>query len=70
MPKCPYCNKEISIEDFFEVITKETKKGKIKKKVSGFKGEMIKSSAWGGHKMWVCPSCDAILGFSEYAVGS
>ena len=30
MRKCPYCSKEIHLVDFFEVSTKETKKGKIR----------------------------------------
>jgi len=31
MPKCPYCEAEVNIEDFYEVLTKTTKKGEIKK---------------------------------------
>lgn len=31
MSKCPYCNVEIHLEDFFDVREKETKKGKLKK---------------------------------------
>ena len=69
MPKCPYCKKDLIIEDFFEVTTKETKKGKIKVKVGDFKGEAHSVRGW-GVKMWACPACDMILGFSEYAVGS
>lgn len=69
MPKCPYCKKELYIEDFFEVSTKETKKGKIKAKVRGFRGESLERG-WSGFKMWACPSCDAVLGFSEYRYAS
>ena len=41
MSKCPYCNVEIHLEDFFDVIEKETKKGTIKKRIGAFKGERI-----------------------------
>ena len=66
MSKCPYCQKDLTIEDFFEVITKETKKGIIKTKIGGFKGASYKSIGY-GVKMWACPGCDTILGFSEYS---
>ena len=71
MSKCPYCNAEIHLEDFFEVTEKETKKGTIKKRIGEFKGE----KEWVGVarnnvRMWVCPSCDKILGFSESAYDS
>jgi len=69
MPKCPYCKKDLIIEDFFEVSTKVTRKGKIKAKVKGFRGEK-RSKGWGGYKMWSCPACDNILGFSEYKYSS
>ena len=46
MPKCPYCKKDLIIEDFFEVSTKVTRKGKIKAKVKGFRGEK-RSKGWG-----------------------
>ena len=65
MSKCPYCKKDLIIEDFFEVTTKETKKGKVKAKVRGFKGERHEIVRK-GYKMWACPACDTILGFSEY----
>ncbi len=61
MGKCPYCSKDLHIEDFFVVEKKETKKGKIKTRVREFKGEIQ-----GYCKMWVCPSCETILGFSDY----
>ncbi len=72
MGKCPYCNKELHIEDFFEHTKKETKKGKIKVRVGDFKGESISPSrlCWGDCKMWVCPSCDTILGFSDHGYKS
>jgi len=68
MGKCPYCSKELHIEDFFVVKQRETKKGKIKTKVGEFKGESIEPPRLGvgDIKMWACPSCDAILGFTEY----
>ena len=65
MSKCPYCKADLHIEDFFEVKTKETKKGKIKTKRGSFKGAFI-DKGWHRLKMWACPRCDTILGFSEY----
>jgi hypothetical protein len=63
MAICPYCEAEIHIEDFFEQKIKKTKKGEIKKKIGLFKGEALMMMRI---KMWACPSCDKILGFSEY----
>lgn len=67
MGKCPYCSKEIHIEDFFIIEKRETKKGTINTSVGKFIGETIVPAAgWSrGCKMWCCPSCDAILGFTE-----
>jgi hypothetical protein len=65
MPKCPYCKNELAIEDFFITEQKETKKGKIKTRVKGFNGQEL-SMGINRAKMWVCPSCDSILGFTEY----
>ena len=61
MSKCPYCKVDLHIEDFFVVTERETKKGKIKTMIRGFRGE-----EHGYIKMWSCPECDTILGFSEY----
>ena len=69
MPKCSHCKKELIIEDFFDVQMKETKKGKIKAKVRGFRGESIERGM-SGFKMWDFPSCDSILGFSEFRSSS
>jgi len=66
MGKCPYCDKDLCLEDFFEFEVKESKKGKIKKQLTGLKGDFISLGARHGAKMWVCPACDKILGFSEY----
>ena len=64
MSKCPYCNAEISLEDFFDVIEKE-KKGIVKKKIGEFKGQRFHVGiGFNKVRMWVCPSCDKILGFS------
>jgi len=71
MSKCPYCNVEIHLEDFFDVSEKETKKGKIKKRIGDFKGEKLYVGLSSNNvRMWVCPSCDKILGFSESAYSS
>lgn len=65
MSKCPYCKNDIHIEDFFDnVITKTTKKGRIRIKNADFRGEKIYFIST--MKMWACPSCDTILGFSEW----
>ena len=66
MPKCPFCEAEVHIQDFFDVYEKESKKGKTKVKVGDFKGETMNPAFRNHIKMWVCPSCDKILGFSEY----
>ena len=66
MSKCPYCKDDFHLEDFFEVVTKETKKGKIRTHFHDFKGESYAVRSY-GVKMWACPSCDTILGFSESA---
>jgi hypothetical protein len=72
MPKCPYCSKELHIEDFFVVKQKETKKGKIKTRIEEFKGESVIPLEFGARRcrMWACPSCDAILGFTEFGYHS
>ena len=57
-PKCPFCEKELHLSDFY--ITKLDKKGRKERK--GFKGELIHYT-----RMWNCPFCGKILGFSEYA---
>ena len=68
MSKCPYCNVDIKLEDFFDVIEKESKKGLFKKRIGDFKGERIHVGfGFNNVRMWVCPSCDKILGFSESA---
>ncbi len=56
-PKCPFCKKELHIYDFYA--TEVDKKGR--KKFRGFKGEYTKRK-----KMWYCPFCGSILGFSEW----
>ncbi|MFW9987401.1 MAG: hypothetical protein ACFFC3_01975 [Candidatus Odinarchaeota archaeon] len=58
-PKCPYCKKELHIYDFY---AKEVDK-KGRKKYQGFKGEFTKRK-----KMWYCPFCGSILGFSEWNI--
>lgn len=66
MGTCPYCSKELLIEDFFHSYKKETKKGKIKVKLGDFKGDTRQLTHAHFVSMWACPSCDAILGFTEY----
>lgn len=60
-PKCPYCEKELHIYDF--CIMEVDKKGR--KRFRGLLGESI-----GYHmRMWHCPFCGKILGFSDHATG-
>ena len=72
MSKCPYCNKELHLENFFHTTTKETKKG-TKKTNFEFAGEEIGSKSkqlYGARavsRMWVCPSCDKILSITEFS---
>lgn len=70
MSKCPYCNYELHLEDFFHITIKEKKKGKIKKKIGDFKGEQLKlqlvgMSSKGWTRMWACPSCDKLLSITK-----
>jgi len=67
MPKCPYCQNEINIEDFFNIPTKQLTKGEKKARLGDFKGQYLQVGYRSYAKMWSCPSCDSILGFSEYA---
>lgn len=69
MSKCPYCKKDLIIEDFFEVTAKETKKGKVKTRIKGSKGENYEIG-WKGSKMWASPARDTIMRFSEYRYSS
>ena len=62
MSKYPYWDTEIHIEDFFEVTDKETKKGKVKKRIGKFKGKEI-SMGFTSTKMLSCPSCKKTLVF-------
>ncbi len=55
-PKCPYCEKELHLHDFF--LMELDKKGR--KRVKGFIGEVHD-----GEKMFHCPFCGKILGFSK-----
>ena len=69
MPKCPYCNQEIHIQDFFENTALKTKMGRTRVKFEGFKGETAYRKVAKGYdrvRMWACPLCDIILGFTEY----
>ncbi|MFX0060517.1 MAG: hypothetical protein ACFE8J_19650 [Candidatus Heimdallarchaeota archaeon] len=59
-PKCPFCKKELHIYDFYA--TKLDKKRRVK--FRGFKGEYTRRK-----KMWYCPFCGSILGFSEWNTG-
>lgn len=71
MSKCPYCDYEFHIEDFFHITTKETKKGKIRKNVGDFKGEEIEKSVFVGStgvsRIWACPSCEKVLTITDFA---
>ena len=60
-PKCPYCEKELHLYDFF--IMELDKKGH--KSYRGFLGETFHHTT----RMWHCPFCGKILGFSDYATG-
>ena len=56
MGLCPYCEKEVTLEDFF----KPSETLKLKK----FQGDE-KRVAMYTIKMWCCPHCDKILSISE-----
>ena len=67
MAICPYCNAEIHIKDFFEMNETTSKKGKIRRWAGRFTGEIIMGNQIVPTKMWACPACDKILGFTEYS---
>ena len=60
MPRCPYCDSEVSINDFFA-----EKEFPIIGKTAVFSSSKIHIGYKNYVKMWVCPHCDRILGFSE-----
>ena len=66
MPKCPYCKNKLEIEDFFTISTWETKRGKIKHRIESFNGQELEIGYKNEVKMWACPFCDTIIGFSEH----
>ncbi len=41
MAKYPYFDAEIHLEDYFKINEKQTKKGKIKKRIGKYKGELL-----------------------------
>lgn len=58
--KCPYCNSELFLSDFFSNV----RKGFLSRELKGiFKGLEINKV-----KIFICPHCDKILGFSENSV--
>ncbi len=70
MGKCPYCKKEVHLKDFFQNI--ET--GTFKYPSYDFSGEefspgltekQFKNKRIFLIKMFTCPHCDTILGFSN-----
>ncbi|MCP4583559.1 MAG: hypothetical protein GY839_18270 [candidate division Zixibacteria bacterium] len=55
MPKCPYCEKDVTLES-----TKKDSQDELKKEVEGF----IKREV-----MYSCPHCDKVLGFAFFFGG-
>jgi hypothetical protein len=55
-PKCPYCEKELHLHDFY--LLKTDKKGR--KAIAGILGE-----SFGYSNMFHCPFCGKILGFTN-----
>lgn len=65
MGLCPYCKEELHIKDFFD------KEGQGIINISyECKQETINVTHFGVARMWVCPHCDMILGFTEFKKGS
>ena len=65
---CPYCEEEIDIEDFYyemEEVIHGKKKDKVKK-VEMFSGQVYELRHNHSLRMYNCPKCKKILGFSEY----
>ncbi|QEE14438.1 hypothetical protein DSAG12_00251 [Promethearchaeum syntrophicum] len=61
MARCPYCDAQVDFEMFFT-----TKNIPIIGKAHAFNGPKMHLGYKNYAKMWVCPHCDRILGFSEY----
>jgi len=71
MIKCPYCGCTLHLKDFFT-----TEKRFFKDKIE-FKGEQFKIAVRESQisrttlaRMWSCPECEALLGFSEVFLSS
>jgi len=65
MGKCPYCNFELHLSSFFEEIPGPRVLGM---QLQGYKfhGESMRTGHRNKVRMYTCPKCDKILGFSEY----
>ena len=69
MGLCPYCNHEIHLADFFDIKKEKRKKDGTLSIQGELKGEQIlyySARPRGSVKtrMYVCPACNKILGFS------
>jgi len=56
MPKCPYCEKEVSLDS----TQKDEGTGELRKDVEGFVKKEV---------MYSCPHCDRVLGFAFFLGG-
>ena len=65
MGLCPYCGAELHITNFFVPGPKKKNLG-IEVTPHKFVGETIHLAYKNYAKMYTCPNCDKILGFSEY----
>ena len=62
---CPYCETEIHLGNFFEKVLGKKFLGMQGSKII-FKGEIMQNGYQNEVKMYTCPNCNKILGFSEF----
>ena len=60
MAVCPYCGEKIYLEMFF------AERNRFFGPKYEFTGQELDNGYDHKVKMWVCPHCDKVLGFSEY----
>ena len=63
---CPYCESEIHLSDFFSEHENKKKFLGLKTYNRNFQGESYNINLGNAVKMYTCPRCNKILGFSEY----
>ena len=66
---CPFCETEIHLNQYFEEKLGKKFMG-MQSKTVDFKGEMMNVGYKNEVRMYTCPNCNKILGFSEHKYDS